>query len=193
MYSIREKIVAFISSFLPLYLLLILKEWPILVTVYKNKKGLFSKENIGISVMVIIVLFFILLSIISIGKIFLKKGNREAKVDAEYNLIGDGVINYLFAYIVPLVSIDIKDNFSLLSNLLLFIIIGILYIRYDLEYLNPILVLFGYRVYVDVDTGKDFIISKLSADQLSQIRDGTIPATQYKISPNVKVVKKVSQ
>ena len=75
------------------------------------------------------------------------------------------VITYVFTYIVPILSISIKNVPNLIVNLLLFILVWFLYIRLNLVFMNPLWALFGYITYEDQD---NYIITDIPFEQLSK-------------------------
>ena len=54
---------------------------------------------------------------------------------------------YFLAYIIPFIAMDIDSTRQLVAYLVLFIFIGILYIRTELLYVNPTLTLLGYNIF----------------------------------------------
>lgn len=62
--------------------------------------------------------------------------------------VNNDILAFVGTYFIPLVSFSLADNWQHLVVLcLLFIVIGIIYIRADIYYTNPTLLLLGYRVY----------------------------------------------
>lgn len=53
---------------------------------------------------------------------------------------------YFLAYIIPFITIDIDSTRQLVAYSILFIFIGILYVKTELIYVNPTLVMFGYKL-----------------------------------------------
>ena len=144
-----NKIFAFISSYLPLYMLLF-------ITTFNNEKSvIYWIFLVGIT-------FLVVISAVVLFIYFCGSGTtihlaRNEQID---KLKSDSMINYLMAYIVPLATIN-NDNFigSIVTNSILFILIGIIYIRMNLVYLNPVLVLFGYVPYTSTKTGNVYIVN----------------------------------
>jgi len=54
---------------------------------------------------------------------------------------------YFLAYIIPFIAIDIDSMRQILAYSVLFVFIGILYIRTELIYVNPTLTLLGYHIF----------------------------------------------
>lgn len=144
-----NKTFAFISSYLPLYILL-------MINIFKNEKCM------SYWITYIILILLVIVSVVVLYNYLFADGNkiilaRDEKID---KVKSDSMINYLMAYIVPLATIN-NDNYiiSILTNSILFIIIGIIYVRMNLVYLNPILVLFGYIPYTSTKTGVTYIVN----------------------------------
>lgn len=54
---------------------------------------------------------------------------------------------YFLAYIIPFVAIDIDSTRQILAYAVLFIFIGILYVKTELIYVNPTLTMLGYHLF----------------------------------------------
>lgn len=62
--------------------------------------------------------------------------------------VNNDILAFVGAYLLPLVSFSLSEDWRhLVVLLLLFVVIGIIYIRADIYYTNPTLLLLGYRVY----------------------------------------------
>lgn len=85
----------------------------------------------------------------------------------EPQLIGDGLVSYVMTYIVPLTSLSYSASISeYVSNILLFLLIMIIYVRMDLVYLNPILILFCFNIFKASSNGQEKYI--LTRDTFSE-------------------------
>lgn len=139
---------AFISSYIPLFVLIIINNWQHLLV------NLTSKISLGVLLLLMAYGISTLL-IYFFGKSTAMMVSANEKINKSPN---DSLINYLMAYIVPLSTFNICSFFpSVLVNVILFIVIGILYIRLNLVALNPILTLFGYVAYSEDNTGKMYL------------------------------------
>jgi hypothetical protein len=71
-------------------------------------------------------------------------------------------LSYLAAYILPFVGLDFNTWQSIASSIVLFYVLGSIYIKTNLILTNPTLTLFGFCISkVETDEGKDiFIIHK---------------------------------
>lgn len=144
-----NKTFAFISSYLPLYILLMINNF--------NKD-----KNIAYWVAFVILLILVIISVFVLYCYLRGKGNKiDLTTDEQIDkLKSDSMINYLMAYIVPLATIN-SDDFigSVITNSILFILIGIIYVKMNLVYLNPVLVLLGYVPYTSTKTGNIYIVN----------------------------------
>ena len=53
---------------------------------------------------------------------------------------------YFLAYIIPFIAMDVDSTRQIIAYLVLFVFIGILYVRTELLYVNPTLTLLGYNI-----------------------------------------------
>lgn len=149
----------FISSYFPLYIILLI--------LYSNKliniKEILIFKDIKISIFLITLIILTLISIFTCIDLKKTKGNENYKFNSIENT-GDTMISYMMTYIVPILSIDISNGKTLIVNLILYIMVGFMYIKLGLIYLNPLLLIFGYYIYkAENDT---IIISNISYGEL---------------------------
>jgi len=154
--NIFIKLIMFISSYFPLYVMLIILYSGKIVT------G-FDEKNIGWIIFFVVLLILIF---ISFGSVILLKagtGNREKKINS-LERPDDTVLSYIMTYIIPLIANEDSSVEVYVVNILLFLLIGYIYLRLNLIYLNPLWAMFGHIVYRDSD--KDIIITDLSRESL---------------------------
>lgn len=154
--NILIKLMMFISSYFPLYLMLII--------LYSRKiiSGFAEKNRVWIMFFIVLLIFIF----ISFGSIILLKsgtGKRKKNVNT-LERHDDTVISYIMTYIIPLIANEDSSVEVYVVNILLFILIGYIYLRLNLIYLNPLWAMFGHIVYRDED--KDIIITNLSRESL---------------------------
>lgn len=133
------KIIMFISSYFPLYIML-------LILYFEEYRDIFL--NFTIKKFIILSVIFLLI-FISVASIFLLKKSKSCRrvINNKVERPDDTIISYIMTYIIPLLSIDISKNSTVLINFILFLVIGYLYIRLNLVYLNPLWAIFGYLSY----------------------------------------------
>lgn len=145
MISVFYRIGLYVSSFFPLYILLIINNYKYFST-WKKVKGIFMFDKLlpslfGISLLVLIIISFI--SLIVITRISLNERHQfEGVIKTEDNLL-----NYVVTYLVPLLSIKVSEAESLLVNACLFLLFGFIYVKNSLVYLNPLFLFFRYNIF----------------------------------------------
>jgi hypothetical protein len=133
------KLVLFLSSYTPLFLIMAVKY------------GL-SHHRFGVSM--------ILLSIASIAGlvIFLRVAGTigsDRLVVEKISGKDTEAMSYIVAYLIPFLDIKIDDPANYLSLLVLFLVVAVLYIHSNLIYINPTLNLMGYHLFeIEIEGGK---------------------------------------
>lgn len=167
------KVIMFISSYVPLYIVLILKE--ILQKYLKLKADViqFKLSNIYISefddiviIILSIISFLSILVLIVTVKKSLKTTQEEYRVISIENKTANYYFSYVGLYFLPCVGMTIGNIVDCFILLAIMIIIGFVYVSNDLIYINPVLILFGYRVYAitinKVNASKNIEINKIA-------------------------------
>jgi hypothetical protein len=149
------KVLLFLSSYIPLFLLLIVRN---------HEHVIFS---LGLAVFSIIVgtLVFLVL-----GRVLTFGGDYKKLEDVEdANKVN---LEYFVAYIIPFLTQDFLHLEELLSFGIVFFIIGVIYIKSDLTYVNPILALARYNVFrVKIDGKEQFIITRKKKSELQNTEE----------------------
>lgn len=152
----------FISSYAPLYFLLAINNYNFDFTPITFIAEMCGNPRQVTFWIVITVLFSISLVSVSYFEFI---GLNERRIVNGLKPLNESVLSYLITYVIPLTAMDISSVNSLLVNALLFIIIGIVYVKSELVYLNILLILLGFRVYND-STG-NVIITNYKKDDLT--------------------------
>lgn len=145
------KLIMFISSYFPLYIMIVILYFD------KIRVGLLEK-NKGWIIFIAIITICILISLLSILLLSNGKWCRKKSV-GKLKRPDDTVLSYIMTYIIPLISGENSSMQIYLANFLLFILIGYIYIRLNLIYLNPLWAMFGYLIYRDEE---EIIITNIS-------------------------------
>lgn len=133
------RIIMFISSYFPLYIML-------LILYFEEYKDILFNFTIKKCIILSIIFLLVFISLFSIY--LLKKSKSCRKItNNKVERPDDTIISYIMTYIIPLLSIDMSKNSTVLVNFILFLVIGYLYIRLNLVYLNPLWAIFGYLSY----------------------------------------------
>lgn len=91
------------------------------------------------------------------------KGSRLGPVtDTKYENISGDVMSFVASYFFPLVSFNIGTTWRHVAVLgVLFVIIGLIYIKANIYYCNPTLLILGFRAYKATGkAGKDVTFEK---------------------------------
>lgn len=56
-------------------------------------------------------------------------------------------VSYIVTYLIPFLDLKLEDRSSAVALLLLFAIVGVLYVHSNMVYINPILNLMGYHLF----------------------------------------------
>lgn len=141
---VREHVkgVFFISSFIPLYVIFIVLH--------------FNFYPID--------LFFSILTFLSLGLLWyvfsqLRDVDGEWKIFEEVENINKINLEYFVVYIIPFLSIDLFDYRTVISLLILFGIMCLMYVRSDSIYMNPMFTIIGLNIFrVKTHEGEEFIL-----------------------------------
>mgnify|MGYP000889349466 CR=1 FL=1 len=114
--------------------------------------------------------FFIIAIIggIATFKITKTKINPDSRKVIEIVSKNEQVLSYLVSYLLPFIGFDLNDRNEFISLIIILLTIGILYIKADLIYINPVLMLFGFNIY-EVhfsNESKRILISTKSANEI---------------------------
>lgn len=154
--NIIVKLIMFISSYFPLYIMII-------ILYFKKILVGLSEKNITWMIFILVLAILIIVSLASV--VLLKSGSVKKKKDViDLERPDDTVLSYIMTYIIPLIANEDSSTEVYIVNILLFILIGYIYLRLNLIYLNPLWAMFGHIVYRDAD--KEMIITNLSRESL---------------------------
>jgi hypothetical protein len=129
--NLPTRLILFLSSYAPLFLIVALRGWRDTRTI--------AYALIGVAVVSVIVLF-----------IFLSSARKLApgKVSVASVVSRDGdVMSYIVTYLLPFLAVKLNDPMDVGSLAVVFIVIAILYISSNMIQTNPVLNLVGYHVF----------------------------------------------
>lgn len=187
-----QKILFYLSSFIPLYLLLFIQNVQI-----RDKNGAFLatkpffdqffQTSTSSSCFWAGLLILSLLSLFGVFLFFLVYTKTEGRIgeikDTEF--VREDTLGYIVTYIVPLITMDIQSNRSLLINFILFIIIGTFYVRNDQIFMNPLYNICGYNVFSAED---QIYITKISKSKLKIIAKRNLPVKKVNLVGDIYVL-----
>lgn len=159
------RVLVFISSFIPLYFIIIWKAWGEYYHIFGVCLTPFSVLSIRFSWPSAL---STALAVLSIGFLTLftwyyyKKAGTDVTVD-EYEGRLDLATEYILVYIYPLAVLDYSKLVNLVLFFGLFIMIGIIQSRSHRLYVNPVLAAFGFNYYwIEVDGEEELLITRKS-------------------------------
>lgn len=174
----------FISSYFPLYLLLFFEGIDYSSSVVYQIKGNWLYFSI-LAILVIISIYQMI--------ILIKANGAEVDIissDATISPENESLMNYLITYITPILSLDINDNKSIMTNGALFCIIGLIYVGSTATFLNPLLGILGYKLYSTENfDGVHHIISRMSFFELEKVRNNQERVLVFQIGEGVATIK----
>ena len=149
-----NKTMMFISSYIPLYLLLILKNIIERITdggVFLKlsdvwRQAVFFDEINDWAVLVLILLS--LMSCVYLHKVLKRSGgNKRYEVISSRDETGNYYFSYISVYLLSCLGLTLNSIVDCFVFIFIMSIIGIVYVKNDLMYLNPVINLMGYKVY----------------------------------------------
>lgn len=187
-----QKFLFYMSSFMPLYLLLCVQNILIFDDDNRFSKDVFYSQfnfsNIPQSIFWWGIIIFFLISLGGCLLFFFvytkKNGIISGLEDAEF--VREDTMGYIVTYIVPLITMDIYSPRSLIVNFVLFIVIGTFYIKNDQIFMNPVYNLFSYNVF---STEKGIYITKISKQKLRSISKHGLNVRKVNVLADIYVLK----
>lgn len=176
----------FITSYLPLYL------WLLFSNFNYNKDFLKGLKQYWIFFGVLFIL--VCLSIYEIRQLFVGSGSENEMLpkDMEVSPESDSLMNYVITYFTPLISFNLAETQTVIMNVLLFCLIGLMYVGSSATYLNPVLGIFGFKIFgVSNFPNAHHIISKFSFDELETIRKRGDNIVRYRIGDGIFVIRPI--
>ncbi len=140
----------------------------------------------------LVLVFLIFLSVVEIAKLFIGSGSevKVLPVDMEVSPESDSLMNYVVTYFAPLISFDLQDMKSVVMNVLLFLLIGLMYVGSSATYLNPVLGIFGFKIFgVSGFPHAHHIISRFSFDEIETIKRRGDEIISYRLGDGIYVIK----
>lgn len=150
--SMIGKILLYNLSLVPLYFLFIIKKLDVsgLEYIFEEITNLEYYKSLFLNNIICFVLFIlILISWISFKK-FVDESNIGEDLPQKFENIKNIDFNHLTfiaTYILPLLAFTLDSTRDAIFIIFLLIFIGVIYIKTNLYYLNPVFILFGIRVY----------------------------------------------
>ena len=148
-----------------MYIFILIARFNHVFSIFRFYKSEFKITNWFELVLNVSLVVLILFSLFVVKVLTSTKATAHNIVAKPIEPTRDTTISYIATYIVPMTSLvnsGLTVN-ALVANAGLFVLIGVLYVKLNLVYLNPLMVLMGYVPYF---AGQQIIISNIEYRQL---------------------------
>jgi len=137
-----SKIILFISAFVPMYLLFLIN----LIVELCNKNLSFNITN---TIVLIVLIILFLIGTIGLFVVINSKDNtkEEIVVLSKKNLTDQHFLNYFSLFVLLALTFDLSKICFVCVFVVIVIFIGIVYIKNNIYYVNPLLNILGYSFY----------------------------------------------
>lgn len=178
--SILGKIFMFLSSYSPLYLFIITLNYSI-VDIKISLRKILDINQINNNDIIL----YILISLIIISNVILyillvtsKRYSEPVKI-LEIQNGNEKVLDYILAYIVSFVCTDFaqitnNDSKGITTAILIQILLGYLYCKSNMFYINPVLNFIGYEIYLIKTSNDNFVLLSKDKDNINKIQNDII-------------------
>lgn len=142
----------FISSYIPLYVLMILKNVLERITDkgkflnLSNRKFIFFDEINDYALVILFILCIISL-VYLVLKIKVTDGQKYYKVISVEDETSNYYFNYISIYLLSCLGLTLNNVVDVFVLFFIMIIVGIIYVNNNMTYMNPTLNLLGYKIY----------------------------------------------
>lgn len=150
----RNKILLFLSSYIPLYILLIIKNILERITVEGRFVDILSKlsgaswfDSINDYALLILSTISIVSFVYLLASLKRSKGDKQYKVIEVEDKTGELFFSYISIYLLSCMTLSLNRIVDCFVFLFTMIIVGIIYVKNDMQYLNPIMNILGYKIY----------------------------------------------
>lgn len=137
-----QKIFLYLSAFIPLYSLIVIK---LLIEILNNNLTF----NVLNTITLILLLFLISLGVF--GLIFETKKNKierkKIKILKKKNITEQHFLGYFSLFVLFALTFELEKISMFIVFLIIICLIGVVYIKNDLFYINPLLNILGYNFY----------------------------------------------
>lgn len=109
----------------------------------------------------------------------LSQGNEDQMTVITADQQREAFTSYLLGYLLPVILVDLSDTSAVTAVMVFLLILGIVFVRSNLVYLNPLLALAGYRLFAVTGT-----LSSIETERTSLLILTKAPhlATNYQVA-----------
>ena len=145
-----NKVLLYLSSYVPLYLILIIKnailkleeiKWNIKDIKYFNTLDDYILTILAI--LTVVSLLYIHKALSGIKK-YQKNTYKAIRIN---NATNDSILNYISIYILTFIDFNLNSVSNIVTLIFIMFLLGIISIRYDDLYINPTLLFWNYKIY----------------------------------------------
>ena len=145
--------ILFISSYIPLYLILFVQ--------YCNFKESILKQPLLLTLATIIILS--LVSLMLMLYLIKSQSTRLRTIEVKnVHLAKESNLTYLLSNIIPLIAFDFTNKQQLISFLIIFIVLLMMYVKYNLISYNPTIEFLGYTNYIAEEYRNDEKVNEIN-------------------------------
>jgi hypothetical protein len=182
-----SRFILFLFAYVPIYFILALKSFNENVLYTNNRFNSFYHiiKNNRTSISLILLVIILMLFFYIYSKISLKaQGNPKFEIK-EISTQNKEYITYLGTYILPFIALETKTLYDIAAYIVLFITMGLIYVRTNLIYTNPMLLFFGYDLFEIIDNNNN----KLVCISKEHFKNGDKPIG-IKLGENTYIISK---
>ncbi len=177
------KIILFISAFVPMYAVF----WVILLVEIINDNLRWNITNTVVFASLILLMIVGVVGLITIISKSKKEG-RAIKILSKKNVTDQHFLNYFSLFVLLALTFDLSKICFIVALVLILIFIGVVYIRNNIFYVNPLLNILGYSFY-DVVFEEDGEEKELRIFYKGELRGGDMEYRLYNTHRNLYFLK----
>lgn len=138
--NILTRILLFLSSYAPLFVIFGIRS-------FFSQHWEWGGTFIALAVLAIVILL-----------VYLQKAqtlNPQPVITERVSTRSGETMSYIVSYLLPFLGVDFSKLNDAISMVILFLVIGIIYVNSNLIYINPVLNSFGFNLFeIETDNGK---------------------------------------
>jgi hypothetical protein len=173
----------FLSSYVPLFFILVFKHWSIQYTVRGGEIPLVGAiPTMRVPYISVVWTILIIVSLLGLYVAINVRTSREPKekdIDSPKSR-NELITNYILVYIFPFVVLEYTNFVDWLAFIVFFFVIGVVQVRANQLFVNPILAICQYDVYEAEIDGEPVLL--LTRKDRTEIRE---PVNTVELSDNV--------